>query len=45
MPVDLEPVKDVMHGNMLKIVLIGGVIIVGSLLFKKLERFLKKRKK
>ena len=45
MAVDLEPVKQVMHGYMGKFVLLGAVIIAGNLLFKKLERYMKRKKR
>ncbi len=42
MPVDLEPFKTVMNQNILKIISVGGIIIGASLLFKKLEKRIKK---
>ena len=43
MAVDLEPVKAVMNQNIVKIVLLGGIILVATLLFKKLEKWIKKK--
>lgn len=43
MAVDLEPVKQVMHGNIIKLIIVGLIVIVGNLLFRKLEKYLRRR--
>ncbi|MBW1778871.1 MAG: hypothetical protein JRJ54_14990 [Deltaproteobacteria bacterium] len=41
---DLEPIKQIMNQNILKILFVGALIIAGNILFKKLEKYLKYRK-
>jgi len=43
MAMDLEPFKAVMNQTIVKILLLGGIIIVVTLLFKKLEKWIKKK--
>jgi len=43
--VDLEPFNEVMHQNIIKIVALGAVIIIANLLFKKLEKKIKEKKR
>jgi len=43
--IDLGPFNEVMKTNMVKIVLVGAAVIIGNLLFKRLEKKLRNRKK
>lgn len=43
--IDLEPVKEVMQRNIVYIILLGAAIIAGKLLFKKLEKWLRTRRR
>ncbi|PIP34993.1 MAG: hypothetical protein COS92_02100 [Desulfobacterales bacterium CG07_land_8_20_14_0_80_52_14] len=40
---NLEPIKEIMCGNIGKILLVGALLIIGNLLFKKLEKRLKSK--
>ena len=43
--VDPGPFQEVMKGNIVKLILLGCVLVAGNLLFKKLERKLKNRRR
>ena len=43
--VDLGPFQEVMKENILKIILLGCALVAGNLLFKKLEKKLKSKKR
>ncbi len=43
--IDLGPFQEVMKENYIKLILLGCVLVVGNLLFKKLERKLKSKRK
>ena len=43
--VDLEPAKANMYRYIFYVVVLGGVLIVGNLLFKKLERWLRRKRR
>lgn len=43
--IDLEPFKEVMQKNILYIIGVGILLIIGNLLFKKLEKKLRNKSK
>ncbi len=42
---NLEPIKEIMYGNIGKILLVAALLIAGNLLFKKLGKRIKSKKR